>query len=69
MVDFGAECRVRRRSLGKAGYCNYRLDRIDGMRQLGQATLAALTLPPGATVEVVKVAGDPDPVATSRPLP
>ena len=57
-VDFGNDCRLARRGAGKAGYCNYRLNRLDAMRQVGQAALASLTLPPGLRVETIKVQGD-----------
>ena len=58
-VDFGDDCRVVRRAAGKAGYCNYALNKIAGMRDVGaQLADGDLAVPPGTTVEVVKVAGD-----------
>ncbi len=45
-VDFGAECRVRRRGMGKAGYCNYQLASIAAMRELGKQAADNLKVPP-----------------------
>jgi len=58
-VDWGGDCRINRRGAGKAGYCNYALNRIDAMRSLGRWVLDHLVVPPGASMEILKVAGDP----------
>jgi len=58
-IDFGNDCRIARRGAGKAGYCNYRLNRIDAMRDVGQLVLDTLSVPPDAIIEVVKVENDP----------
>ena len=57
-VDFGADCRVARRDAGKAGYCNYRLNRIDAMRDLATVARNGLVLPSGSSVATVKVRND-----------
>ena len=58
-VDFGRDCRISRRDAGKAGYCNYALASIVGMRDVGQSLLDGLSTPPGTVVQIVKVANDP----------
>jgi len=57
-VDFGEDCRVVRRDAGKAGYCNYRLNRIDAMRQVAQGVLPTLSVPPSSSIEIVMVEND-----------
>ena len=57
-LDFGADCRIERRGAGKAGYCNYRINQIDAMRQVGQEAYDNLVVLPGTSVEVLKVQGD-----------
>jgi len=57
-VDFGNDCRVARRGQGKAGYCNYRLSRIDAMREVAAVARDGLALPRGSNIEILKVEND-----------
>ena len=57
-IHYGSNCHGKRRSQGKAGYCNIELRHIKAMRDLGAWTLANLATPAGTTVQIVGVAGD-----------
>jgi len=57
-LDFGRDCQLRR-AAGKAGYCNYRLNRIAAMRQVARDALARLdALPAGLAVHTIMVEND-----------